>query len=133
MERFDSPTIRSHSVAWLGAHLVWCTGARRRWIDAVVLAAGSADDHVHVLVKYPPRLCVADLARHLEGASSRALHLQACLDPRATWQEGYWAESVQPTNLDALVSYIANQRRHHDSRPATAEPWEHHFPGRPAR
>ena len=61
MKRFDSPTIRSHSVAWLGAHLVWCTGARGRWIDAamdavlehvflwktreldaVVLAAGSA-------------------------------------------------------------------------------------------
>ena len=30
------------------------------------------------------------------------------------WQDGYGAFSVSPKNVDSVISYIANQHRHHD-------------------
>jgi len=77
----------------LFVHLVWATQHRApklepsvdaglaallerkaRRLDARILAAGNAADHVHVLLRYPPRVPVAQIAHLLKGASSRALN-----------------------------------------------------------
>ncbi len=136
------PVLGNHSSASLFAHLVWATRHRAsklepsadaslaallerkaRRLDARILAAGNAADHVHVLLRYPPRVSVAQIAHLLKGASSRALNRLAPNHSLAFWQVGYWAESVGPTDLDPLVGYIRQQRAHHRAH-AGLEPWE---------
>jgi len=105
--------------AWLGALLE----RKARRVDARVLAAGNAADHVHVLLRYSPRTSVAQIAHRLKGASSHALNRVASHPLHAFWQVGYWAESVAPCDLEPLVAYIRHQRAHHRVH-ATLEPWE---------
>ena len=143
MSPFDALPLRaSHSTGVLVVHLVWATRQRAHrldpsmdgWLaallerkarraDARLLAAGNADDHVHVLLRYPPRVPVAGLAQLLKGASSRALNRRASHPSPAFWQVGYWAESVAPYDLDPLVGYIRQQRAHHRAH-AALEPWQ---------
>jgi putative transposase len=140
---FDAlPVPGNHSIAALFVHLVWATQHRApklepsvdaglaallerkaRRLDARILAAGNAADHVHVLLRYPPRVPVAQIAHLLKGASSRALNRLAPNPSPAFWQVGYWAESVGPSDLDPLVGYIRQQRAHHRAH-AILEPWE---------
>ena len=73
----------------LVVHLVWAVRARRlalvgqvettahkalarkaRDIGASAVASGGTADHVHVLVRYPAAVAVAELARQLKGAST---------------------------------------------------------------
>jgi putative transposase len=132
----------SHSSTVLVVHLVWATRHRApllepsmdawlaallerkaRRVDARLLAAGNAADHVHVLLRYSPRTPVAQIAHQLKGASSRALGRFAPNPSPTFWQVGYWAESVTPSDLEPLVGYVRQQRAHHRAH-AGLEPWE---------
>jgi REP element-mobilizing transposase RayT len=80
-----------------------------RALDCHLVAAGNATDHVHVLVRHPPRVSVAQIAHRLKGASSRAIHLARPETQGLVWQVGYWAESVTPVALEPLVAYVRGQ------------------------
>jgi REP element-mobilizing transposase RayT len=131
---------RPHSFTSLFVHLIWSTRNRYPWIEprldawlaaflerkarvieCAVLAAGNAPDHVHVLLRHPPRVSVAQIAHRLKGASSRALTLQE--GQARDWQVGYWAESVGRRELEPLTRYIVRQRAHHEANTAL-ESWE---------
>ena len=61
---------------------------KARELKVVLHAAGSVADHVHVVVSIPPVLSVAACVKHLKGASSRAVHVQAGAGQAFRWQEG---------------------------------------------
>jgi hypothetical protein len=66
---------------------------------------------------------LASLAQHLKGASAFQVNQHRLLPGRLAWQEGYWAESLGPAELDSLVDYLRVQRARHDaSHPA--ERWQ---------
>lgn len=107
----------------LVAHLLWSTRTRVPWLeprfdawlaallerkaralDCRLVAAGNAADHVHVLVCYPPRVSVAQIAHRLKGAWSRAIHLTLPKTQGLVWQVGYWVESVTAIALEPLVA-----------------------------
>ena len=126
----------SHSNMFV--HIVWATRRRetllhpaldkrvcgilgRKALDmgCRLLVAGCASDHVHVLVRLRPTVCLSELVQRLKGASAYELN-QAGLVPRGfAWQDGYWADSVSPANIDAASSYVRSQRDHH-TPPASA-------------
>jgi REP element-mobilizing transposase RayT len=130
-----------HSENVLLVHIVWATHRRARllsrdadaWLaevlrrkarDAgtVLLACGNADDHVHVLVRYPSTVTVANVVQRLKGASSYAWNTQTRW-PRLAWQAGSWAQSVSPSGLEPALRYVDHQRHHHGEG-AMVEPWE---------
>jgi putative transposase len=113
-----SPTRHAHSATTLLVHVVWSTHGRAR-----SLAVGNAADHVHTLVRHPPTLAVAELAQRLKGASARALLPALQRRGDHLWQAGYWAETVAPHDLRAVVAYIRDQRTHHELADLR-EPWE---------
>jgi putative transposase len=136
-----SVTRHAHASTRLFVHLVWSTRRRVPWLDprldewlagllerkakrleCDLLGVGNAADHVHAVVRYPPRVAVAEIAQRLKGASSFELNRELGFEG-PVWQIGYWAESVAPTDLEALVRYVRTQRLRHGERP-TAEPWE---------
>ena len=123
-------------------HLVWATwdrlpflsaeiapavyraiGAKCQELKAEVIAIGGVEDHVHLLVRLPATLTVADLAKHVKGASAHLVNAQLGVERPFRWQGSYSAFSVDPDRLDRVVTYIAHQHEHH--RTGTLyTPWE---------
>ena len=133
----------AHSATSLLVHLVWSTHRRAPWLDisfdqrlaellgrlakrvgAEALAIGNAADHVHAVVRHPPSVALSDVVQRLKGASARAMHAAVPHAAGSLWQAGYWAESVGPFELPAVLAYVRDQRGHHDRYQHESEPWE---------
>jgi REP element-mobilizing transposase RayT len=136
----------AHATTVLVVHVIWSTRNRAPWLDpsldawlaallerkaraldCLLIAAGNADDHVHVVVRHPPRVSVAQIAHRLKGASSRSLHLTLPQTRGLVWQVGYWAETVTPAALEPLLAYVRGQRAHHRGY-SCLEAWETNRP-----
>ncbi len=135
--------MRTRSLDELVAHVVWAVKGRRPVLHeaddarrirllsakahdakAVLLAAGCAFDHVHVLVRFTASLPLSHVVKHLKGASSRAESVESGEPFR--WQDGCWARSCNPDDLQVVRAYVVGQREHHAANPAP-EPWELEF------
>ena len=129
----------------LVAHLVWAVKNRRPLLEeagdperialfgakcsdlgALLLAAGCAADHVHVLVRFPAARSLSEVVQRLKGASSRAHNLS---NPNSAfaWQDGFWARSCNPNDLAEITLYIQRQREHHQLQ-REPELWETALP-----
>lgn len=73
-------------------------------------------DHVHLLVNYPPQVCVSKLVNSLKGASSRRLRTE-CPEilehywKGVLWSPSYFASSCGGAPLEIIKQYIAGQDR----------------------
>ena len=73
-------------------------------------------DHVHLLVNYPPKVAVPKLVNSLKGVSSRLLQKEypqikeKCWKGRL-WSPSYFASSCGGAPLDVLKNYIDSQAR----------------------
>ena len=123
----------SHSLYDLKLHVVWITKYRtpvltgqtgqvlreiiRRIceeLDVQILAGNIRMDHVHLLLSFPPNLCVSKLVQKLKGVSSRKLlqsdkKLQKEYWGRHLWARGYFAVSTGNVTDDIIAEYIKNQ------------------------
>jgi putative transposase len=75
-----------------------------------ILAVGGTENHVHVLLSVPAKLHLVDLVRDLKANSSRFMKTNA---PGFSWQDGYAAVSVSPSQVETVRRYIARQQQHH--------------------
>jgi REP element-mobilizing transposase RayT len=75
---------------------------------------GGVADHMHLAIRLPRTKNVAEIVEELKGTSSRWLKTKGI--PDFAWQRGYAAFSVGPTDMDALVEYVANQEERHRKR-----------------
>ncbi|WP_246467414.1 IS200/IS605 family transposase [Streptosporangium album] len=75
------------------------------------------DDHVHPLVRYPPKVALSKLVNSLKGVSARMLckefsaHVRTYLWGGHFWSGSYFAGSVRGTPLTVLKQYIEQQKR----------------------
>ncbi len=86
-------------------------GGIAREMGAVLLEAGGVEDHVHLLVRYPPRIAVADLVRVVKTNSSG--WAGEVFDPAFAWQGGCAAFSVSESGVEEVRGYILRQEEHH--------------------
>lgn len=133
----DVPYRRGRSVVCsLHVHLVFTTKYRRDVLSArahhvlrdsfeqvcddfgaVLKECDGEDDHVHLLVEYPPTLQISRLVNSLKGVSSRLLRKEGF--PEVTeklwgghlWSPSYFAASCGGAPLEIIKTYIENQRR----------------------
>ena len=74
------------------------------------------DDHVHLLVNYPPKVAVSSLVNSLKGVSSRMLRKEKHLDIRKKlwgghlWSPSYFAASCGGAPIEIIRQYIEQQR-----------------------
>jgi len=85
--------------------------ARNRGFD--IIAVGETDNHVHLLLSVPPGMHLVELIRDLKANSSRFMKSNV---PGFSWQDGYAAISVSPSQVEVVKRYIAGQREHHRRR-----------------
>ena len=78
-----------------------------------ILAVGGTDNHVHLLLSVPAGLHLLELVRDLKANSSRFMKTNT---PGFSWQDGYAAISVSPSQVEAVKRYIARQQQHHSRR-----------------
>jgi putative transposase len=72
------------------------------------------EDHVHLLVRYPPSVSVSLLAGRLKGASSKILKdifpdLLVSWKKGTLWSPSYCAVSCGGASVDVVKKYIQNQ------------------------
>ncbi|MHB1609059.1 IS200/IS605 family transposase [Acidiferrobacter thiooxydans] len=133
----DATEIRHgrHCVFNLHVHLVFVTKYRRGVFTSEVLTdlrglfAGvcqdfraelvefdGEDDHVHLLVNYPPRVAVSALVNSLKGVSSRMIRRKNYPGVRkklwggALWSPSYFAGSCGGAPISIIRQYIEQQQ-----------------------
>jgi putative transposase len=80
---------------------------------AALTECNGEDDHVHLLVEYPPQVAVSKLVNSLKGVSSRRLRqrYQVRTHRDHLWSPSYFAASCGGAPLSIIKQYVENQRR----------------------
>ena len=84
--------------------------------DAVLREVNGEDDHVHLLIEYPPTVQLSKLVNSLKGVSSRLLRKQNFPEVKSKlwgghlWSPSYFAASCGGAPLEIVKQYIEQQR-----------------------
>ena len=88
-------------------------GGTIRGLGGILLMINGAPDHVHILAKLRPDKAVSDVLRDLKSNASGWIQDVFPDAKDFSWQNGYGAFSVGPTEIERIKRYIANQKVHH--------------------
>jgi len=83
-------------------------------MECPAVVVGGVADHMHFLCRFGRTVTIADVSGRVKEASSKWLHAERGLQG-FYWQAGYGAFSISPSHVSALVKYIENQERHHET------------------
>jgi putative transposase len=134
VKKEDSFRRGRHVVFALHAHIVFIPRYRKKIFDAdmldrvkrifrVVCADFETDivefngeeDHIHLLINYPPKMALSALVNSLKGVSARRLRQERPTINSQYWKGGFWSASYfvsscggAPVNI--LRQYIQNQK-----------------------
>ena len=128
-----------HNKLALYVHFVWSTWDREPLISAEiernlframqseaenlgcrVIAIGGVEDHVHLLLSFPPTIEISRLVKQIKGVSSLFANKTLALDGSFKWQASYAAITVSRWDLAKVKNYIRRQKQHHAN--GTAKP-----------
>lgn len=131
-----SSMIRSgrHCKYDLKVHLVFVTKYRRGVLTQEMLRAlnpifqsicqdfeselvefNGEEDHIHLLIGYPPKVSISKLVNSLKGVSARLLRasfpeIKRYLWKGHLWTRSYYAGSCGGSTIATIKAYIENQR-----------------------
>lgn len=131
-----------HNKAEVYLHFVWTTEGRQPFLDprleraafrciesqaaklgCVVLALGGMPDHVHLVVRLPPRLSIARLVKQVKGVSSALANDLDDHTKHFRWQAGYGVFSLSRPHLKKVIRYVQEQKQRHAKKRLWAD-WE---------
>jgi putative transposase len=92
-------------------------------LKSTVIAVGGIEDHVHLLVRFSPTLCLSDLMKAVKGSSSHLITHVVNPNEFFKWQGSYGAFSINHSDIDQVAQYIRTQADHHH-RKSTILTWE---------
>jgi putative transposase len=87
--------------------------------EAELVEFDGEDDHVHLLVNYPPKVAVSALVNSLKGVSSRMIRknhypsIRKKLWGEALWSPSYFAGSCGGAPIEIMRQYIEQQKTPH--------------------
>jgi putative transposase len=87
-----------------------------RDFESQLIEFNGEDDHVHLLVSYPPKVAVSALVNSLKGVSSRLLRknhypsVRSKLWGNSLWSPSYFAGSCGGAPLTIIRQYIEQQQ-----------------------
>ena len=84
--------------------------------DCPTIEVGGSSDHVHVLCSLSRSRTVSDVIREAKSNSSSWAKSLGGMYTKFSWQAGYGAFSVHPSQVGLLREYIQNQPEHHRVR-----------------
>ena len=123
-----------HCIFKLHVHLVFVTKYRKKIFQSIHLIEmktifakvcsdmevnmqemNGEEDHVHILLNYPPKLAISVLVNSLKGVSSRLLRkkfpeLETRYYKNVLWSPSYFAASCGGASIDIISQYIKQQQ-----------------------
>ena len=84
--------------------------------EATLVEFDGEDDHVHLLINYPPKVAVSNLVNSLKGVSSRLIRkknypsITNKLWAGALWSPSYFAGSCGGAPISIIRQYIEQQK-----------------------
>jgi len=94
--------------------LIFCSVCKD--FEAELIEFNGEDDHVHLLVNYPPKVAISKLVNSLKGVSSHLIrkkgypNIQNKLWGEALWSPSYFAGSCGGAPLATVRQYIEGQK-----------------------
>ena len=85
-------------------------------LDCTVITVGGYTDHIHILCMMSKKIALMKLMEELKSHSSKWIKTKGAGYESFYWQDGYGAFSVNPSEVDTVISYIANQHEHHSNK-----------------
>jgi REP element-mobilizing transposase RayT len=82
-------------------------------VGCEMIAVGGIRDHVHVLLKMPTTVSIADIVKSLKGGSTHVVTHAVQRGSFFKWQGSYGAFTVSRTHVPMVRAYVLNQERHH--------------------
>jgi putative transposase len=133
-------THMSQSLSKVCTHIVFSTKHRQELIDENIeqelwsyiggicneleclpIKVGGYVDHIHILCVLSRKIAVMKLLEEVKRSSSKWIKTKGKNYENFYWQDGYAIFSVNPYELDVVVSYIANQKVHHENKDFKSE------------
>ena len=116
-------------------HIIFSTKNREPWLDtnarprmhaylaticrdlrADFVHVGGMADHIHVVTALPRTISQAQMVEQIKKPSSKWIKEIETRYRGFSWQRGYAAFSVSPSQLDAVLQYVDTQQEHHRTR-----------------
>lgn len=85
-------------------------------LDCPAIKIGGRPDHIHILCKYSKKITVIKLLEEVKKTSSKWMKTKNEVYSNFYWQDGYAVFSVNPQQVDLVVDYITNQKKHHERK-----------------
>lgn len=85
-------------------------------LGCTVIAIGGVEDHVHLLIGFPPTLTISNLMKQIKGSSSHFINHESKPNQFFKWQGNYAAFTVSYESIDTVANYIRNQENHHHQK-----------------
>jgi len=121
-----------HNKLSLYVHIVWTTWDREPFLTpfiepqvhrvieheaqklgCAILAIGGVEDHVHILIEFPPTVALSHLVKQIKGVSSLFVNEELHPDFQFKWRGSYAALTVSRWDVKSVVGYIQRQKQHH--------------------
>lgn len=134
MEKYNDIRHGRHCIFLMHVHLVFVTKYRRKAFSKEVIdflrpvfekvcndfeselvEFDGENDHVHLLINYPPKVSVSKLVNSLKGVSSRKVRSANFKSAKSTlwgkhlWSPSYFAGSCGGAPLELIKQYIEQQ------------------------
>ena len=74
---------------------------------------GGYTDHIHILCMLSQKIALMKLLEETKSHSSYWIKSKGVGYENFYWQNGYGAFSVNPSEVNAVIKYIENQKEHH--------------------
>ena len=81
-----------------------------------VIAIGGDIDHVHLFVRLPTTIAIAELVKLVKGSTSHLMNHEIAPQREFKWQGAYGAFTISKTLVDTVANYVRNQKQHHANR-----------------
>jgi putative transposase len=133
----------SHAVYDTGYHLVWCPKYRKKiFVDEAVRERAEqvireiceeygfeieemevAEDHVHILISFPPKHSIGEVVRIIKSISARELfrvfpRLKKRLWSGELWEDGYFVRTVGDRLTRQIIDKYIKHHRDIEQGPA---------------
>jgi len=81
-----------------------------------VVIVGGYKDHIHILCMLSKKIALSKLMEELKAHSSKWIKTKGDAYKNFYWQDGYGAFSVNPSQVEVVINYIAKQKEHHGKK-----------------
>ena len=85
-------------------------------LDCQSIKVGGYNNHIHILCMLSKKITLMQLVEKVKSNSSKWVKTKGKAYQNFYWQNGYGAFSVNPSQIDTVIAYIANQHNHHKKK-----------------